>query len=91
MKPWALAAAISALTLVASAPRAAADADDCRRAVEEYNSTLNELSDYIVRYNRCVGSSRGTDDCSLEFRRVKNAQFDFESNVSDHQIYCRPY
>jgi DNA invertase Pin-like site-specific DNA recombinase len=42
-----------------------------------------------VRFHRCVANSRGTDDCSSEFGRVRWEQSDFESAVSNYQSECR--
>jgi hypothetical protein len=65
-------------------PTSAATAD-CREATSSYNSAI---SDAIRRYTRCLSSSNGHDDCSSEFRRLKNAQSDFESAVSDFESAC---
>lgn len=62
---------------------------DCSDATASYNSAVDDISTYLKRYVQCVSSSDGNDDCSTEFRRLKNAQSDFESAVSDHQSYCR--
>jgi hypothetical protein len=62
---------------------------DCSSAVSSYNSTLSDIDSYLKRYARCVAASSGTDDCSSEFRRLRSAQGDFESAVSDYQSYCR--
>ncbi len=57
-------------------------ANDCSDEVQNYNNALEEVSSTLRRYSRCVADSRGHDDCSSEFRRLRNAQFDFESAVS---------
>jgi hypothetical protein len=62
---------------------------DCSDATSSYNSAVDDISTYLKRYVSCVSSSDGNDDCSSEFRRLKNAQSDFASAVSDHQSYCR--
>jgi hypothetical protein len=61
---------------------------DCSSAISSYNSAVDDISTYLKRYVGCVSSSDGNDDCSTEFRRLKNAQSDFESAVSEHQINC---
>jgi len=62
---------------------------DCSGAISAYNSALSDIETYLKRYTRCLSSSNGSDDCSSEFRRLRSAQSDFESAVSDHQAYCR--
>jgi len=62
---------------------------DCNSAVDEYNSALGEIESYVRRYVNCVNSSRGYDDCSSEFRRLRNAQSDFESAVSNYGACCQ--
>jgi hypothetical protein len=62
---------------------------DCNDATSHYNSAISDVETYVKRYFRCVAGSNGNDDCSSEFRRLKNAHSDFESAVSDYQIECR--
>lgn len=62
---------------------------DCESAVSDYNNAVSEIDSYVRRYVNCVSGSQGQDDCSSEFRRLKNAQSDFKSAVSDYQSYCR--
>jgi hypothetical protein len=73
--------------LVAASP-AHADTYSCRSAVERYNSATSDVADALRRYARCIDSSAGHDDCSAEFRRVRNAQSDFESAVNEYQSEC---
>jgi hypothetical protein len=61
---------------------------DCDDAVSAYNSGISDVSDAIKRYSRCLSSSNGHDDCSSEFRRLKNAQSDFETAVSNYESEC---
>jgi hypothetical protein len=68
-------------------PTSAATAD-CSDATSSYNSAISDISDAIRRYTRCLSSGNGHDDCSSEFRRLKNAQSDFESAVSDYESAC---
>src|ERR1700733_3378385 len=62
---------------------------NCNDATDTYNSAISDLSNALRRYSRCLSSSNGHDDCSSEFRRVKNAQSDFESAVSEYESECR--
>jgi hypothetical protein len=61
----------------------------CDGAVSSYNSALSDIESALKRYANCVSSSRGSDDCSSEFRRLRSAQSDFESAVSEYQSECR--
>lgn len=76
------------LVIIAGVAWRQAAASDCENAVERYNSAINEVSYALRRYANCVSGSQGQDDCSSEFRRLKNAQYDFESAVSEMQSYC---
>jgi hypothetical protein len=78
------------LVAVSALPQHAnAYAYDCQSAVDAYNSATQDISSYSRRYLNCVSGSAGRDDCSSEFRRLKSAQSDFETAVSDHHQYCR--
>lgn len=63
-------------------------ASDCSDARNQYGQAISDVSDALSRYTRCVSGSRGQDDCSTEFRRLKYAQSDFESAVSAIGSYC---
>ena len=65
------------------------DAQMCDSAVDTYNSAISDVSTRIRRYGQCVSGSQGNDDCSSEFRRLRTAQSDFESAVSEYQNYCQ--
>ncbi|KAA3502575.1 hypothetical protein DXM27_06175 [Rhizobium rhizogenes] len=79
-------AAVAMLTRFAGS----AAANGCSDAVDAYNSATSEISGYLRRYVGCVENSQGADDCSSEFRRLRNAQSDFETAVSNYQMYdCR--
>ena len=62
---------------------------DCKSYIEQYNSAVDDISRYFKSYARCVSSSEGKDDCSLEFRRLKSAQSEFEDAVSGIGLYCK--
>jgi hypothetical protein len=62
---------------------------DCSNAVSTYNSVISDISSYLRRYTSCLSNSNGRDDCSSEFRRLRSAQSDFESAVSDYERECR--
>ena len=58
-------------------------AGDCDEAVDTYTSAIGEVDSALTRYRTCVAGSQGKDDCWTEFRRLKRAQDDFESAVSN--------
>lgn len=60
----------------------------CESAVRDYTNAADELAMYLPRYINCLQSSAGRDDCSIEFRRVKNAQLSFEMAVSAVSRNC---
>jgi hypothetical protein len=80
--------ALCAASVWSVRPTGAATAD-CSDASSTYNSAISDVSDAIRRYSRCLSSSDGHDDCSSEFRRLKSAQSDFESAVSNYESECR--
>jgi hypothetical protein len=61
---------------------------NCNDATYTYNSAISDVSDALKRYSRCLSSSNGLDDCSSEFRKLKNAQSDLESAVSEYESEC---
>ena len=77
-----------ATILVGCLTAAKAIASDCSDARESYSSVLKDLSYELARYSKCLNYSDGTDDCSSEFKRLKNAQGDLESAVSEIASYC---
>lgn len=77
-----------ALVLIASSLSTQALASDCADARERYNQAVDDVSYALRRYASCISSSDGTDDCSMEFRRLKNAHDDLESAVGEIGSYC---
>ena len=65
------------------------DAAKCRSAVDRYNTARNDIASFVRDYAGCVSYSRGDDDCSNEFGRVRSAQTEFESAVSDSRSSCK--
>jgi hypothetical protein len=62
---------------------------DCSSYLSDYATAVNEIDYTSRRYIRCIEGSGGADDCSSEFRRLKNAQSDFETAVSGISSYCK--
>lgn len=62
---------------------------DCQDALSGAESSASELADYARRLRNCAESQNYNDDCSTEFRRVRNSYSDYESAVSSVGSYCR--
>jgi hypothetical protein len=62
---------------------------ECRDALARAESAASELADYSRRLRNCAEAQDYTDDCSTEFRRVRNAHSDYEDAVSSVGSYCR--
>lgn len=62
---------------------------ECRQAKEEATNAASELASYSRRLRSCAESADLSDDCSSEFRRVKNAFGDYESAVAAISSACQ--
>jgi hypothetical protein len=87
MLPFAFVLVVVALCV--TGPMARADPAECREAVDRYSEATSEVADALRAYSRCVSDSRGHDDCSSEFSRLRSAQDDFETAVSDYESECQ--
>jgi hypothetical protein len=76
------------IMLPSSIQTAYANPEECRDAIDRYKSAVDDISQALKRYASCVQDSNGRDDCSSEFRRLRNAQNDFESAVSSYESEC---
>ena len=74
--------------LVLCGGAARSDTDECRDALDHYNSAKSDVSSALRHYGRCITDSKGHDDCSSEFSTLHSAQDDFESAVSEYQDKC---
>jgi hypothetical protein len=88
MKKTLVSALFIAMLAPSVAPKAHASPIECREAVDKYNSAVSDVSDALKRYRSCVADSQGHDDCSSEFSRLRSAQDDFESGVSEYGSEC---
>lgn len=61
---------------------------ECREARERARSAAQELADYSRRLRNCAEGEDFSDDCSMEFRRVRSAHSDYESATSDVSSHC---
>jgi hypothetical protein len=86
MRIWATAMACGILILCGNAARS--DTDECREALEHYQSARSDVSSALRQYGRCVSDSKGHDDCSSEFSTLHSAQDDLEAAVSEYQSNC---
>jgi hypothetical protein len=66
----------------------AASSYGCQDAISSYNSAVSDIASTLRRYTNCISNSNGRDDCSSEFRRIKNVQSDFEDAVSKYGMEC---
>ena len=61
---------------------------ECRDAQEQAESAASELADRSKKFRNCAESQDYSEDCSSEFRRVRNAHSDYESAVSSVRSEC---
>ena len=62
---------------------------ECKDAIDRYNSAVEDVSSALRRYANCVSGSQGNDDCSSEFRRVRSAHSEFEDAAIAYQSEFR--
>jgi hypothetical protein len=87
MRIWAT-PVVCGIFLVLCGNVARSDTDECREALDHYNSARSDVSSALRQYERCVSDSKGHDDCASEFSTLHSAQDDFESAVSEYQSNC---
>lgn len=80
--------ALIAATLPINAFSQYRDDSDCENARIEAESAASKLSSYAERLQQCVYIADFSDDCYIEFRRVKSSYDDYESAVSNISTYC---
>ena len=61
---------------------------DCPEARDHYLAVVEEIREYLGRYVQCITSSHGLEDCSSDFRRLSNAQSEFEKAVEELRSEC---
>jgi hypothetical protein len=76
------------IVVLVGVSRATAGTEECRSAIDDYDSAKGDIADALKKYAACVANSDGQDDCDSEFSNLKDAQDDFESAVSDYQSDC---
>ncbi len=60
----------------------------CRGSIRKAESYRDDLKRYVKRLYRCVEGNDLTNDCYLEFRKVKSTHGDFESAVTKVNKSC---
>ena len=75
--------------MVVAPSQLAADERDCNRSGARYNTAINDVQYALGSFSSCVASSRGINDCSKQFDRLKSADSDFEDAVSSYQSDCK--
>ena len=78
---------LAALALVAAL--SSAQPDDCGEAIERYQIAQADARLAADRYGRCVTRAEGDDDCSSEYRVLRQAQEAFVEATADLESYCR--
>jgi hypothetical protein len=68
---------------------ARADPEECRGAINSYDTAMSDVSDQLNLYANCIADSRGHDDCSSEFMALHSAQDDFETAVGAYESDCQ--
>lgn len=82
-------AVCAAVVLAAALSQTAiADPDECREAIDQFNTSRSGVFLSLKTYANCVASNDGHDDCSLEFSTLQSDQDDFESAVSSYESDC---
>ena len=61
---------------------------DCQEARDHHLAVVEEIREYLGRYVQCITISPGQEDCSSEFRRLSNAQSEFEKAVEEFRSEC---
>jgi len=79
---------IALLASVALVSPASAARPECDLAADRYNQTVEDVAEKLASYRRCLAESEGEDDCGKEFKRLRSAQDNLESDVNDVQNYC---
>jgi hypothetical protein len=83
---------LSVLAALTVCINASAQSDDwqkeCLNANDQATSAASDLADRARRLQRCAEAGDYSDDCSTEFRRVKNAQSNYEAAVTEVSSKC---
>ena len=88
MRIWATVMACGIfLALCGNAARS--DTDECRDALDHYNSAKSDVSSALRHYGRCVSDSKGHEDCSSEFSTLHSAQDDLNPRCRSIKINVR--
>ena len=68
---------------------ATASPEDCRDAIDRFQSARSDVASNLRMYASCISGSDGHDDCSGEFSGLRSAHDDFESAVSEYESDCQ--
>jgi hypothetical protein len=66
----------------------AAFADECGDTVRDYNTVLSRLTDAIEQFSSCIADSKGMNDCSGPFGRLRSVHSQFASVVAIYSKQC---
>jgi hypothetical protein len=62
--------------------------DACSDTVDRFGLAVRQIDFPLRQFAMCVSYSKGRDDCSSEFRRVRSVYDDFEVAVSRYRRDC---
>jgi hypothetical protein len=79
---------VLALTAALGGSAARSDTDECKEALEQYDTAHKAVTEALHRYGRCVADSKGHDDCATEFSDLQSAQDDFAAAVAGYGSDC---
>jgi hypothetical protein len=80
--------AAATASLMLAAPASAQN--DCGSVQGDYNRAIDQISDRMELYAKCVNESQGHDDCSLQFKQLEKAHRRFDEAVMTIGFRCRP-
>ena len=81
-------AGLFTLLIIAGPSSMRGASSECHDARRQAQSAASELASYSRRLQNCAESGDLSDDCSSEFRRVRNSYQDYESAVSSYSSEC---
>ena len=64
------------------------DTTECEVAAERYNAALAKIDTAMREYTKCLSTSRGRQDCKVQFRSLVAAQDEFADSVDVARAKC---
>ena len=88
MTRFAAALLFATLTLPVWATAAHADADSCRKAIEQFDKAQGAVAAAIVPYSDCIAYSDGHQRCGGQFTAVQKAQTQYQTAIALFEGDC---